>query len=57
MKVYESEVEGCDRKGRPLGRWKDRVEKYLGERGFHGREVLEQAGEGEVETLMPWAAP
>ncbi len=25
-KVYLSSVEGTNRKGRPLGRWKDRVE-------------------------------
>ncbi len=30
--VYESESEGPDRKGKPLGRWKDRVEQYLAER-------------------------
>ncbi len=32
VKVYESELEGHNRRGRPLGRWKDRVEEYLGER-------------------------
>ncbi len=31
VKVYESESEGPNRRGRPLERWKDRV-KYLGER-------------------------
>ncbi len=31
VKVYESELEGPYRRGRPLGRWKDRVEEYLGE--------------------------
>ncbi len=30
--VYESELNGPNRRGRPLGRWKDRVEEYLGER-------------------------
>ncbi len=40
VKVYESESEAPDRRGRPLGRWKDRVEEYLGERGIGGREVL-----------------
>ncbi len=37
-KVYESEREGPDRRGRPLGRWKDRVEEDLGERVINGRE-------------------
>ncbi len=32
VKVYESELKGTDRRGRPLGRGKDRVEEYLGER-------------------------
>ncbi len=43
MKVYESELKGPNRRGRPLGRWKDRVEEYLGERGINGKGVLEQA--------------
>ncbi len=42
VKVYESELEGPNRRGRPLGRWKDRVEEHLGERGINGRGVLEQ---------------
>ncbi len=41
MKVYESELEGPYRRGKPLARWKDRVEEYLGERGIIGRGVLE----------------
>ncbi len=39
-KVYESELEGLNRRGRPFGRCKDRVEEYLGERGINGREVF-----------------
>ncbi len=31
-KVYESELEGPNRRGKPLGRWKDWVQEYLGER-------------------------
>ncbi len=34
VKMYESELEGPNRRGRLLGRWKDRVEEYLGERGI-----------------------
>ncbi len=43
-KRYESEIEGPNRIGRPLGRWKDRVEKDLEERGIKERGVIEQAG-------------
>ncbi len=39
-KVYESELKGPNRRGRPLGRWKDRVE-CLGERAVSGRGVLQ----------------
>ncbi len=42
-KVYESELEGPNRGGRPLGRWKDRVDEYLGERGINGRGTLAEA--------------
>ncbi len=37
VKVYESEPEGPNRRGKPLGRWKDRVEENLGERGINPR--------------------
>ncbi len=43
-KVYLSSVEGTNRRGRPLGRWKDRVREYVsegkwvrvGKKGVHG---------------------
>ncbi len=35
-KVYLSSVEGPNRKGRPLGRWEDRVKEYVSERGIRG---------------------
>ncbi len=35
-KVYMSSVEGTNRRGRPLGRWKDRVKEYVSERGVRG---------------------
>ncbi len=42
-KVYESELRGPNRRGRPLERWKDRVESTW-ERGiFNGTGILEQA--------------
>ncbi len=41
--VYESELEGHNRTGRPIRRWKDKVEEYLGKIGINGRGVLEEA--------------
>ncbi len=35
-KVYLSSVEGPNRRGRPLGRWKDRVKEYVSEGGMRG---------------------
>ncbi len=34
--LYWSSVEGPDRRGRPLGRWEDRVKEYVSERGVMG---------------------
>ncbi len=43
-KVCESEAEGLNMKGRPLGRWKNRVKENLSKRScISGRGVLEQA--------------
>ncbi len=42
-KVYVSEMKGHSRRGRPLGRWKDRVKEYMSERGASRGEGLEQA--------------
>ncbi len=36
VKVYLSSVEGPNRRGRPLGRWGDRVKEYVSERGVRG---------------------
>ncbi len=36
-KVYHSSIEGPNRRGRPLGRWKDKVKQYMSERGVRGR--------------------
>ncbi len=41
-KVYLSSVEGPNRRGRPLGRWEDRVKEYVSERVVRGN-VLEWA--------------
>ncbi len=35
-KVYLSSDEGMNRRGRPLGRWKDRVKEYMSEREVRG---------------------
>ncbi len=35
-KVYLSSVEGPNRRGKPLGRWEDRVKEYASERGVRG---------------------
>ncbi len=34
--MYWSSVEGPYRRGRPLGKWKDRVKEYVNERGVKG---------------------
>ncbi len=38
-KLYRSSVEGPNRRGRPLGRWEDRVKEYLSERRVRGKSV------------------
>ncbi len=35
-KVCLGSVEGTTRRGRPLGRWEDRVKEYVSERGVRG---------------------
>ncbi len=35
-KVYRSSVEGPYRRGRPLGKWEDKVKEYVSERGARG---------------------
>ncbi len=32
-KVYVSSVEGPNRRGRPLGKWEDKVKEYVSEKG------------------------
>ncbi len=36
VKVYLGSVGGSNRRGRPLGRWKDRVKKYVSDREVRG---------------------
>ncbi len=40
--MYQSSVEGPNRRGRPLGRWDDKVKKHVSEKGTRGN-VLEWA--------------
>lgn len=40
VKVYKSELEGPNRRGKPPGRWKDMMEEYLGWIGISGRVCL-----------------
>ncbi len=58
VKVYNSEAEGSNGRERPLERWKDRVEEYLGRRGITGRAMLEQTRrkcwDREKWRLLPW---
>ncbi len=35
-KVYLGRFEGTNRRGRPLGRWEDRMKEYVSERGVRG---------------------
>ncbi len=35
-KMYLNSVESTNRRGRPLGRWEDRVREYVSERGVRG---------------------
>ncbi len=46
-KVYRSSVEGPNRRGRPLGRWEDKVREYVSERGtrleWARRECMDRA--------------
>ena len=43
-KVYMSESVGTDSRGRPPGRWRDRIKEYMCERGATREGGLDQAG-------------
>ncbi len=58
VKVYLSSVEGPNRRGRPLGRWEERVKEYVSERGMRGNGLewaRRECMEGEVEICLPWS--
>ncbi len=53
-------VEGHSRRGRPPGRWRDRVKEYMCERGVRRRAGSSKEGvfgQGEVEAFLPWPQP
>ncbi len=62
-KVYMSESVGPNSRGRPAGRWRDRVKEYMCERGATkgggraGSSKEGVLGQGEVETFLPWPSP
>ncbi len=37
--MYLSSVEGTNRRGRPLGRWEDKVKEYVSEREVRGNKL------------------
>ncbi len=57
-KVYMSESVGANGRGRPLGRWMDKVKEYMFERCYQrGRAGSSKEfvfGQGEVEIFLPW---
>ncbi len=38
-KVYLSSAEGTNRRGKLLGRWKDKVKEYVSEKGVKGNRL------------------
>ncbi len=42
-RVYVSEIEGGNARGRPPVKWRDRVQEYVGERGERSLRNFEQA--------------
>ncbi len=59
--VYVSESEGSNLRGRPLGKWRDKVKEYKCE-GGKGREgglewAMRVFGQGEVEAVLLWPLP
>ncbi len=52
-RVYVSEIEGGNVRGRPPGKWRDRVQEYVRERGEGSLRSLEQA-RGECQDREGW---
>ncbi len=53
-KMYQSNVEGPNRRGRPLGRYEDKVREYVSKRGARGNR-LERARR-ECMDMERWRA-
>ncbi len=47
--VYWSSVEGPNRRGRPLGRWDDKMKEYISESGVRGNGWSGQGGSAWIE--------
>ncbi len=52
-RVYVSEIEGGNVRGRPTVKWRDRVQEYARERGEGSLRSLEQA-RGECQDTERW---
>ncbi len=52
-KVYLGSIEGTNRRGRPLGRWEDRVKEYVSERG-NGLEWARREGMDREKWRSAW---
>ncbi len=52
-RVYVSDIEGGNARGRPPVKWRDRVQEYVGERGERSVRNLEQA-RGECQDRERW---
>ncbi len=61
-RVYVSEIEGGNVRGRSPVKWRDRVQEYVTERGEGSLRNLEQARrecrdrDREMEALLPYVA-
>ncbi len=50
-------MEGTNRRGRPLGRWEDRVKEYVRERGMRGKGSEQARRECMMEMRLLWPPP
>ncbi len=61
MRVYMSEIEGGNVRGRAAVKWRDRVQEYVREKGEGSLRNLEQARrecqDREMEALLLWPSP
>ncbi len=57
MRVYMSEIEGENVRGRPAVKWRDRVQEYVRERGEGSLRNLEQARRECQDRELLWPSP